>query len=517
VLVMAATGGASAQKYGGTIQGLLSGNPASLSIHDEAPTNGTVAMSPVYNNLVWYDPFKPVESLETIIPELAESYSWSPDAKEVTFKLHKDVKWHDGKAFTSRDVKSTFDIVRGASIQRMKLNPRKLWYANVTEIVAKGDYEVTFRLKRPQPSLLAMLAASVAPVMGAHVPPATWRTSATGTGPFMLKEYQRDRAVFLVRNPNYFVRGRPYLDGVQHNVIPARASGLAAYTAGQVHIATPSASTKPFADALKTSAKGLEYPEMPSTVVIFVLFNTRKAPFNDPKLRRAVSLALDRNAFNKAVLQGGALPGGAMLPPPAGAWGLSAEKLETLPGYGNDMAQSKEEAREIMRSLGYTAEKPLHTEILTSSIAFQTDLAGWSAAAMREVYIDAQVKVQDSGVYYGFISRRDFSIIAFTATSAADDPDVTFYEFYGCASIRNYSDYCNPQLEKLYDEQSQTFDRAKRLKLVQQIDETLVSDVARVLLGFRINYSARWSFVKNYPPHQAAYNYHRLQEVWLDK
>jgi peptide/nickel transport system substrate-binding protein len=508
---------AGAQKYGGTLQFLLPGAPASLSIHDEAPTTATLAMAPVYNNLVAFDALKPSESFDSIVAELAERWSWNGERTELSFKLRREVQWHDGKPFTSKDAKETFDTVRGASLRRLKLNPRKLWYANIAEIVTAGDYDVTFRLRRPQPSLLAMLSSTNSPVMPAHVPPAAWRTSATGTGPFVLKELQRDHMVRLERNPRYFVPGRPYLDGVQYNVIVARASQIAAYTAQQVHAGMFSVTTKPFMEALKRAAPGLEYPETATTTMAYILFNTRRPPFNNPALRRAISLALDRNALIKAVLQGGAVPGGTLLPPPAGAWGLPPERLAALPGYGGDMAKNRAEAQAIMRSLGYSPEKPLSADLLTSTITYFTDLAVWTASALKDVYIDAKVRPQEAGVLYGYLARRDFSILAYTANSAADDPDVTFYEHYGCGSMRNYSDYCSPEVEKLYDQQSQLFDKAKRLDLVHQIDERLVNEVARAPFGFRMNYNARWPFVMNFPPHQVGCNSHRMQEVWLDK
>jgi peptide/nickel transport system substrate-binding protein len=170
-----------------------------------------------------------------------------------------------------------------------------------------------------------------------------------------------------------------------------------------------------------------------------------------------------------------------------------------------------------MRALGYGPEAPLRAEILSNTITSYSDMANWSASALKDVYIDAKVRLVDSGVSHGYFARRDFSIVAYTALSAADDPDMTFYEHYGCASQRNYSDYCKPEVQRLIDQQSEVADTAKRRELVQQIDEILISDVARVLFGFRTNYSARWPYVKNYVPHQAPYNFHRLQEVWLDR
>ena len=93
------------------------------------------------------------------MPDLAESWSWSEDGKELTFKLRQGVKWHDGKPFTAADVKCTWDLLQGKAKDKLRVNPRKAWYNNLDEVTTNGDHEATFHLKRPQPALLALLAS----------------------------------------------------------------------------------------------------------------------------------------------------------------------------------------------------------------------------------------------------------------------------------------------------------------------------------------------------------------------
>ncbi len=128
---------------------------------------------PCFNNLVLFDPLKKTESVDTIIGELAERWSWQDNYRNLVFFLRKNVKWHDGQPFTSKDVKYTFDMLREApdAPAKLRINPRKDWYANVEAIEAPDPYTVVFRLKRPQPSLLLMLASGYTPVYAAHVPP----------------------------------------------------------------------------------------------------------------------------------------------------------------------------------------------------------------------------------------------------------------------------------------------------------------------------------------------------------
>src|SRR5262249_11989578 len=159
---------------------------------------------------------KASETPDTVVPDLAERWSWQDNHRNLVFFLRRNVKWHDGKPFTARDVKYTFDVVREApdAPAKLRLSPPKAWFANVEAIETPDAYTVVFRLKRPQPSLLMMLAAGYSPVYPAHVPPAELRQRCVGTGPFKLKEFVRGQYVDLERNPDYFVPGRPYLDGI---------------------------------------------------------------------------------------------------------------------------------------------------------------------------------------------------------------------------------------------------------------------------------------------------------------
>ena len=145
----------------------------------------------------------------TIVPDLAESWSWSEDGKELTFKLRQGVKWHDGKPFTAADVKCTLDLLQGKAKDRLRGNPRKEWYNNVQEVTTNGDYEAVFKLKRPQPALLTLLASGYSPIYPCHVTPAQMRQHPIGTGPFKFVEYQAERTHQGRQEPGLLEEGPP--------------------------------------------------------------------------------------------------------------------------------------------------------------------------------------------------------------------------------------------------------------------------------------------------------------------
>ena len=140
----------------------------SASIHEEATYSTNVPFMAVFNNLVLFDQSKPQNSEATIVPELAASWEWNADKSRLSFKLRDGVRWHDGKPFTSADVKCTFDLIQGTAKDKFRKNPRKLWYQNVKAVVPGGPLEVAFELERPQPSLISLLASGYTPIYPCH-------------------------------------------------------------------------------------------------------------------------------------------------------------------------------------------------------------------------------------------------------------------------------------------------------------------------------------------------------------
>ena len=148
-MALSAGDAAFAQKPGGILKISFFDNPASMSLHEEATGAALRPMMGVFNNLVMYDQHVAQNSPDSIIPDLATSWSWSEDGKELTFPLREGVRWHDGKPFTAADVKCTWDLLLGKATEKLRVNPRQTWYLNLDRVTTNGDYEVTFHLKRP--------------------------------------------------------------------------------------------------------------------------------------------------------------------------------------------------------------------------------------------------------------------------------------------------------------------------------------------------------------------------------
>src|SRR5258708_33288979 len=151
LIAISVNGTAFAQKQGGILKMYSPDSPASMSILEEGTVFAQGPMMGVFNNLVIFDQHVPQNSLASIVPDLATGWSWNEDGTALTLPLRQGVKWHDGKPFTVKDVKCTWDMIAGKSTERLRLNPRKAWDRNLNAVTANGDYEVIFQLKRPQP------------------------------------------------------------------------------------------------------------------------------------------------------------------------------------------------------------------------------------------------------------------------------------------------------------------------------------------------------------------------------
>ena len=506
-------------RYGGTlVLRLREDLPQGFAIH-ESPTISTMwPAMPCLSNLVLFDPLKPTHSVDTIIPELAERWSWQDSYRKLVFFLRKDVKWHDGRPFSASDVKHTFDVLRETpeAAHKLRLNPRREWYTNVDGVDVIDPTTVVFRLKRPQPSLLLMLASGFTPIYAAHVPPAAYRTGCVGTGPFRVREWRKGEFVEYVRNPEYFVKGRPYLDGLRYLIIAERGTATAALSTGRVDVAFPGETPKPIADQLRKAAPQLLITTVIAGVVDHLVLNTRKPPFDNPKLREAVSRAVDRRALIAAVYQSGSTLGASMAPRPYGVWGVLEGDLRGVVGYG-PAKDEKAQARKLLAAGGFGPTTPLKVEMLTRNLPPFVDLSSFVIGELKQVGIDASLRPVDSPQWFPLQARGEFQIVADRTGLEPDDPDANFYENYACSSSRNYSGYCDEAIAQLIEQQSQELDQAKRLVLVRDIQLRLERASSRPVLEWRLDYFTMWPHVKNLVPHHSLYSWGRLQDVWRGK
>jgi peptide/nickel transport system substrate-binding protein len=507
-----------AEKQGGILRMYHRDSPGSASIHEEATYSVNIPFMPVFNNLVIYKQDVAQNSMDSIVPELAESWAWSGDNKTLSFRLRQGVKWHDGVPFTSADVKCTFDMLMGKSPQKFRKNPRRSWYDQVVDVTTSGDFEVAFNLRRPQPALLALLASGYTPVYPCHVSPADMRTHPIGTGPFEFVEFKANESIKLTRNPDYWKKGLPHLDGIEFTIIPNRSTAILAFVAGQFDMTFPTEVTIPLLRDVKAQAPNAVCVVAPTNVSTNIIVNSTSPPFDNADIRRALALALDRQAFISILFEGEADIGGTMLPPPGGIWGMPKEILQTIPGYGPDIDANREQARKLMRAAGYGPDKHLAVKVSTRNIPVYREPAVILVDQLKSIYVDGELDVVETANWFSKVARKDYALGLNLTGNAVDDPDQSFYENYSCKSERNYTNYCNPGIEKLFDRQSEETDIAKRKQLVFEIDKKLQEDVARPIIFYSREGSCWQPYVKGVTIMvNSSYNGYRYEDLWLDK
>jgi peptide/nickel transport system substrate-binding protein len=518
IALFAATETAVSQKPGGILKIYHRDSPASMSIHEEGTISTVAPMMGVFNNLVMYDQQVPQNSLQSIVADLAEEWSWAEDNTRLSFRLREGVRWHDGHPFTAADVKCTWDTLLEKTSDKFRLNPRKSWYWNVEQVLTNGAYEATFVLKRPQPALIALLASGLSPIYPCHVPPREMRQHPIGTGPFKFVEFRPNELIRVSKNPDYWKQGRPYLDGIEYTIIPNASTAILAFVSAKFDMTWPYGVTVPLLKEVKSQAPEAMCELRPTNNAVNLIINREMPPFDNPDLRRALTLSLDRKAFIDILSEGHGDIGGAMMPPPEGVWGMPPESLQTLPGYDPDVPKNLDEARKIMQKLGYGPDHRLAVKVSTRNLPGYRNPAVILIDQLKSIYVDGELDAIETANWLPKLLRKAYAVGLSILGNGVDDPDQNFYERFACGAEGNITGYCDPELDKIIAAQSMEIDRQKRKKLVWDIERQLAEDAARPIIYYSRTATCWWSYVKGLTiMSNSIYNGWRFEDVWLEK
>ncbi len=505
-LMAMGAGSAAAQKQGGTLRVYNTTQPPSASIHEESTIATNMPFMAVFNNLVRFDPMKPLNSFSTIIPELATSWAWDETGTKLTFKLRSGVTFHDGKPFTANDVRCTYLRASGLDTESaFRRSPRKIWYENLKDVVVEDDLTATFQLTKKQPSFVALLSSGLAPIYPCHVSARDMRTKPIGTGPFKFVEFKSNESIRLARNPNYWDPGKPYLDGIEWKIVSSRSTRILAFVAGEFDLTFVADVTVPLMKDVTTQKPDAVCKLAPTNVPINILVNVEQPPFDKPEIRRAMALALDRQSFIDIISGGKSSVSINMMPAPEGQWGMPAEMRSKLLGYG-DVALQQAEARKIMEGLGYGPNNRLPVKVTTRDFATYKDPAIILVDQLNKIYFDATMELVESSIWHSRLTKKNYAVGMNTSGVGIDDPDAVLKGAYSCKSEANYTGYCTPHVEKLLDEQSQETDVEKRKKMVWEIERILTEEVARPII-YHNRSGTCWQ------PHVKGF----VLQVWLEK
>jgi peptide/nickel transport system substrate-binding protein len=322
----------------------------------------------------------------------------------------------------------------------------------------------------------------------------------------------------VTRNPDYWKEGRPYLDGIEYTIIRNLSTAILAFTAGKFELTFPYSVTMPLLKDVKNQVPEAICEVAPGNVSRNLIVNRDVPPFDNPDLRRAMALSLDRKAFIDIITEGQGNVGGVMQPPPEGLWGMPPEILNALPGYGPDVQKNRSQARQIMQKLGYGPDNRVKIKVSARNLSTYRDPAIILIDQLKEVYIDGEHEPIDTTQWYPKLNRKDYIVGLNLTGNGLDDPDQNFYENYTCGAEGNYNGYCNPELDKLVDRQSMEPNQETRKKLVWEIERKLAEDEARPIIFYARAATCWQPRVKGLTIMvNSIYNGWRMEDVWMDK
>ena len=496
---------------GGHLNVALAGDPPSLDAHQESTFLVQIPMAPAYNNLIKFDP----HGYPNIVGDVAKSWKVSDDHLTYTFTLHEGVKFHDGSELTSADVKASFDRI--VSPPEGVVSPRRSYYTAVKSIEAPDRSTVVFRLHYPSPSFLSMVAHPFNWILAKKYLDQDvnyYRLHEMGTGPFKLKNYVRGSYIEMERNPDYWKKGLPYMDGITYFIIKDTSARANAIRSGRADVE--------FRGLPPTDVENIKAQLGDQVVVAYpkALFNwgvgvnVDHKPFDDERVRKAMTLAIDRYDMAKtlAPLTGLETVGGLLHPDTP--WGLSDEELQALPGYGKDHEANLREAKQLLAEAGYP--NGFQTVLTNRNVKLPyIDLGVYLISSWKKIGIEAEHKVEESATWSKSRLTRDFELLLDPyGSQMVGDPDELMVKFV-TGSSTNFGRFSEPAADALFKQQKTELDAQKRIQLVKEMQKQVLEKAWWIPGLWWTRAEVRSARMRNYKPLPAHHQNRRLEDLWL--
>src|SRR5438093_540184 len=513
VVVAPVTVQAETPRRGGVLLAAIAADAPSLDPHQEQTFATIELVAPLYSTLIQIDPL----SYPKIIGDVAIEWKIAPDGLTYTFKIRQGIRFHDGSPLTAADVKATYDkiVFPPEGVRSIRKNA----YAAIASIDAPDPSTVVFKLKFPSASLLGNLASPwnvIYPKKYLDKDPNYFKTNVMGSGPFKFKSYTRGSTFEGQRNPDYFVKDRPYLDGYKFFVSTETSARAAALRSGRAWIEFRTMPAAEVEAIRKTLGNKVVVQDTAATGLFGIAMNQTMKPFTDIRVRKALTLAFDRYTAGRVLYPIASLRDVGALMRPATEWAMSDAELQKLPGFGKDMEKNRAEAKRLLAEAGYPNGFKVVLKNRNVRVPY-VDFGVFVIQEWRKIGIEVEHRTLESASW--FADGRDtgnFELIVSPSFNFMDDPD-QFLERYTTGDSNNWGRFSDPRLDDLFTRQARALDPTERKKLIHEIEKIVLGHVYYIPGIWWARSVVHWAKVKNYVAPPNHYSNQKLQDVWLSE
>jgi peptide/nickel transport system substrate-binding protein len=512
MLAMAHPAIAQEPQRGGDLVFAIAAEPPTYDCHGSMTFTVLQRLAPHYSTLLRFEPGK----YPSVVPDLAESWSASPDNLTFTFKLRPNVKFHDGTTLTSEDVKATYQRI--GDPPSGVISNRKDSLAKIASIETPDPLTVIFRMKDVDASIVSAAFASpwncIYSAARLRENPNFPVKNVMGTGPFKFVEHVAGSHWVGQRFDGYFRKGKPHLDSFRA-VTSAGAASVNALVGGQILAEFRGFSPPERERIVNALGKEVRVEEAPWLLHVDISFNPSRKPFDDVRVRRALSLGIDRWGGAQSLGKISVLRhvGGVMLP--GGEWAASSAELEAYPGFGRDIEANRAEARRLLKEAG--AEN-LIIPLSNRNIAPYTTLGVCVIDQWRRIGVKVDHLPLETAAWANTAQQQTYDALIDGYTDYVDDPTTGLVKFLFAdrwATASNKFD--DTKLNEFYVEQARTSDKAKRKSLVGQFEKIVLEEAYTIPILWWHRSVAMNRRIKGWTISPSHMIYQSLEDVWLER
>jgi peptide/nickel transport system substrate-binding protein len=505
-------------KRGGVLRVGIPLRPPHFDVHQSGTIFNLGSQGCMFDNLIRRDPRN---GGKTIIPDLAHSWEIAKDGKTYSFHLRQGVQFHDGAELTAEDIKATFDRIakppQGISI------PRSILFKAVSEIIAPDKYTVQFKLAEPRP--INFIMSAIASGWNVIVRRKTLEENNynlrkveiyPGTGPFRSVKRIENESWTMERNPNYWNKGLPYLDGIEfYHVLPfspEMGSAILSNRVDYVRITDPVTARKAKATA------GITATDHYQSVIQATWMNNKRKPLDDPRVRRAMHLVLDKPALVDVVKDVAPMMVGGFIYP-FSEFATPKEELARRLGYQPDQTASIKEARALMAAAGH-ADGIKGLDYMVREIAtFKLWSQAIQAMLKEALNIECNLRTVVESVWFDDATSGHFDLCIGAIVSTLLDPSDYFNAWYGKGGPQNYSLWDNQDFQALTAQIDSELDAEKRQDLIRKAEAIMETDPPLLPISWEKINEVWYNYVKGITASEyfGVYDVVRQDTVWLDK